>query len=220
MAITQCTVYGNMFAPDAAPAVATVTFDLTSAYDVQSGEGVVLDAYSIETALTSGAVSVDLWPNSEGYAGTRYSVTVYIYATDGDTDPTETLSLGEIEVPSTSTANISSLLPVISNDTDDLTYIAGSTIDIAAQYLHDNGSPQSLDGISPRSQMRLSGGDLIDLTYTEVYAPDGFHNWSLSADDSKITAGEYEWDAIYPHENGTVDIVRLDNITIIEGITE
>jgi len=80
-AIDKCTVTGRILAPDGSPARATVMFALTGRD--HDGDDVVLPEPVTVATDGGGNLTVDLWPNARGLAGTAYIVAVYLGSSSG-----------------------------------------------------------------------------------------------------------------------------------------
>jgi hypothetical protein len=108
MALTTCTVTGRVALPDdTAPGTGFVVFLL----NVADIDGDTLLPRAVKAPLgANGEVSVDLWPNARGSAGSAYTVQVELYAAAESPRPFVTVPLGSIQVPEDTTADLAALL--------------------------------------------------------------------------------------------------------------
>lgn len=219
MAASECTVSGTLYDLGADAAYAKLIFQLTADYDVEPNAGAVLNRRDIVT-VTDGTFSIGLWPNSEGYASTRYSVKAVIYEDSSFDVALAVLDLGNIEVPNTTTADIADLLPIQAADQGSLTLIAGDSFTVDVYYTYDDGSPQSLSGVTPSSSV-LIDGTLEDLTATVIDEDAGHSQLSwISTETTDFTPGSWPWDVKYEHSGGDVSRVKQHNLIITERVTE
>jgi len=106
--LDKCTVTGTILKPDGSPChPGTVVFRMSNR---DRDGGITIMPAPVEVAIGSdGAISVDLWPNSDGYAGTVYTAQVLL----GEGLSTARHAPIKLVVPDAETANLAAISELV-----------------------------------------------------------------------------------------------------------
>lgn len=197
MAETLCTVSGDLETPGSLSAVGGKALFLLSTWDAEAGQIVVP---SLQTAVVQagGTVSIPLWPNVRGERNSFYQVT-YVSA-----DGLERVSIGQINVPDESSADLNLLiLEFVANEGINQTAVqqAIAAADAAA------ASAASADADATAAAISAANAAISEAAAQASAIAAGAQ---IFADTTAGIAGTSSGDLFYVPANGALDVYEND----------